>query len=230
LRRNQEDVLAELPERIEVEDWVPLTDAARYRAEVKAGNLMGMRLAASAITGSEKLERLAEIVDEATGEGHKVVVFTYFLEVLEAVNRKLGPAVTGTIEGQVPPSARHDLIRHFAATDGPAVLLSQIEAGGVGMNLQAASVVVLCEPQWKPATEDQAIARAHRMGQVRRVQVHRLLTKDSIDERIREVQEGKALLFDDYARTSDADDLDDDSIPVEDRTVTAERLRLGLDR
>jgi superfamily II DNA or RNA helicase len=230
LRRNQEDVLAELPERIEVEDWVQLTDTARYRAEVKAGNLMGMRLAASAITGSEKLERLAEIVEEATGEGHKVVVFTYFLEVLEAVNGKLGPAVTGTIEGQVPPHVRHDLIRDFAATDGPAVLLSQIEAGGVGMNLQAASVVVLCEPQWKPATEDQAIARAHRMGQARRVQVHRLLAKDSIDERIREVQEGKALLFDDYARTSDADDLDDDSIPVEDRTVTAERLRLGLDR
>jgi SNF2 family DNA or RNA helicase len=67
------------------------------------------------------------------------------------------------------------------------------------------------------------------MGQARRVQVHRLLAKDSIDERIREVQEGKALLFDDYARTSDADDLDDDSIPVEDRTVTAERLRLGLE-
>ncbi|MCC3765622.1 DEAD/DEAH box helicase [Glycomyces sp. TRM65418] len=231
LRRNQEDVLDELPERIEVEDWVQLTDPARYRSEVKAGNVMGMRLAASAITESEKLERLAEIVDEAVGEGHKIVVFTYFLEVLEAVDRKLGPLVTGRIDGQVPPSARHELIERFARTPDPAVLLAQIEAGGVGMNLQAASVVVLCEPQWKPSTEEQAIARAHRMGQARRVQVHRLLAKDSVDERIREVQQGKELLFDHYARTSEADPdrLDDEATSLEDRAVKAERLRLGLD-
>ncbi|MQM26721.1 DEAD/DEAH box helicase [Glycomyces albidus] len=229
LRRNQEDVLAELPDRIEVEDWVQLADPARYRAEVKAGNLMGMRLAASAVAGSEKLERLAELVEESTGEGHKVVVFTYFLEVLEAVQHKLGDLVAGVIDGQVPPKARQDLIAGFAESDRPAVLLAQIEAGGVGMNIQAASVVVICEPQWKPSTEDQAIARAHRMGQSRRVQVHRLLAKDSIDERIREVQEGKELLFDHYARTSEADRLDDDAVPVEERALRAERLRLGIE-
>ncbi|RRR95829.1 DEAD/DEAH box helicase [Glycomyces terrestris] len=229
LRRNQEDVLAELPERIDVEDWVQLADPARYRAEVKAGNLMGMRLAASAVAGSEKLERLAELVEESTGEGHKVVVFTYFLEVLEAVGHKLGDLVAGTIDGSVPPRARQRLITGFARTERPAVLLAQIEAGGVGMNIQSASVVVICEPQWKPSTEDQAIARAHRMGQSRRVQVHRLLAKDSIDERIREVQEGKELLFDHYARTSEADRLDDDRVPVEDRALEAERLRLGIE-
>jgi SNF2 family DNA or RNA helicase len=231
LRRNQEDVLAELPERIEIEDWVRLADPARYRSEVRDGNLMGMRLAASAILGSEKLERLAKIVDGATSEGHKVVVFTYFLEVLAAIEHKLGPLVTGTIEGLVPPGARHDMIERFARSEEPAVLLAQIEAGGVGMNIQAASVVVLCEPQWKPSTEEQAIARAHRMGQARRVRVYRLLAEDSIDERIREVQDGKELLFDHYARSSEADPvtLDDDSIPLENRAVTAERLRLGLD-
>jgi hypothetical protein len=107
--------------------------------------------------------------------------------------------------------------------------------------MQAASVVILAEPQWKPSTEDQAVARAHRMGQVRTVQVHRLLAKDSVDERIREVQENKVLLFDAYARESDAKDadrrsvdtgvhrppeLDDAGLPLERRVVLAEKYRL----
>ncbi|MEN3266839.1 MAG: hypothetical protein V7646_3733 [Pseudonocardia sp.] len=135
------------------------------------------------------------------------------------------------------------MVDEFTAVEGHAVLLSQIEAGGVGLNVQAASVVVLAEPQWKPSTEDQAIARAHRMGQIRTVQVHRLLAKDSVDERMREVQERKRLLFDDYARKSDAKEmdsravdtndhrpgiLDDETIPVERRIVLAEQHHLGL--
>ena len=123
------------------------------------------------------------------------------------------------------------------------MLLGQIEAGGVGINIQAASVVILTEPQWKPSTEDQAIARAHRMGQVRTVQVHRLLAKDSVDERIREIQQGKRLLFDEFARKSDAKDadrravdtadhrpevLDDESVPVNRRVVLAEQHRLRI--
>ena len=122
------------------------------------------------------------------------------------------------------------------------MLLAQIEAGGVGLNVQAASVVIIAEPQWKPGTEDQAVARAHRMGQVRRVQVHRLLAKDSVDERIREIQEGKRLLFDEYARKSDAKgvdlravdsgehrpgELDDPSVPSTQRVVMAEEHRLA---
>jgi SNF2 family DNA or RNA helicase len=71
------------------------------------------------------------------------------------------------------------------------VRLGQIEAGGVGVNIQSASVVVITEPQWKPSTENQAVARAHRMGQIRTVQVHRLLAKSSVDERMREIQENK---------------------------------------
>ena len=69
-------------------------------------------------------------------------------------------------------------------------------------------MIVFVEPQWKPSTEDQAAARAHRMGQVRTVQVHRLLAKDSIDERIVEIQDGKRRLFDEFARRIDAKDAD----------------------
>ena len=107
--------------------------------------------------------------------------------------------------------------------------------------MQAASVVIITEPQWKPSTEEQAIARAHRMGQVRTVQVHRLLAKDSVDERIREIQENKTLLFDEFARRSDAKEadrravdkaehrpavLDDDAVPLARRIILAERYRL----
>ena len=79
---------------------------------------------------------------------------------------------------------------------------AQIQAGGVGLNLQAASAVVLMEPQWKATTEDQAIARAHRMGETRRVVVHRLLARNTVDERLLEVLRGKKEIFETYARDS----------------------------
>jgi len=244
LRRNQEDVLTELPEKIEVEEWVQFNgdDAEEYREQVRRRNLMGMRRTSSAMPGSAKLERLAELVEDAGAEGQKVIVFSYFLDVLKAVGERIGDSAIGPITGKVAVAKRQGMIDEFARREGPAVILAQIEAGGVGLNIQAASVVVLAEPQWKPSIEQQAIARAHRMGQTRRVQVHRLLAKDGVDERIREVQEHKELLFEHYARQSDAKStgsmatatavatLGDDSIPLEQRIVAAERARLDIDR
>lgn len=232
LRRNQDDVLDELPERIETEAWVQLTgeDAARYRAAVAAGNVMAMRRAALESADSAKLERIKEIVSEAAGDGMKVLVFSTFLSVLDLLAREL-PAVSGRIDGSVAPAARQELVQDFADRADHAVLLSQIEAGGVGLNIQAASVVILAEPHWKPSVEEQAIARAHRMGQVRPVQVHRILAKDSIDERIVEIQEGKTQLFDAFARRSEAKERDARAIDpssVERQVVAAERERLRL--
>ena len=78
-----------------------------------------------------------------------------------------------TLDPEVEPAAQlvGDLLSHAIAQQ--SVLLAQIEAGGVGINMQATSVVIIAEPQWKPSTEDQAVARAHRMSQVRTVQGHR---------------------------------------------------------
>ncbi|MEK8228849.1 C-terminal helicase domain-containing protein [Oerskovia sp. M15] len=94
------------------------------------------------------------------------------------------------------------MLDDFTASPVPRALVSQIDVGGVGVNLQAASVVILCEPQVKPTTEAQSVARAHRMGQVRTVQVHRLLVADTVDERMVEILGTKARLFDAYARRS----------------------------
>jgi SNF2 family DNA or RNA helicase len=193
---------------------------------------------------SAKLGRLVEIVDEAVSNERKIVVFSFFRDVLTIVASVLGDAVVGTITGSVNAAERQRLVDEFTERGAPGVLVSQIEAGGVGLNLQAASVVILTEPQWKSTTEDQAIARCHRMGQALPVEVHRLLVPDSVDERILEVLSRKAALFDEYVRKSEltrasAIAIDVSELPIvegvasqveaERRIIEMERKRLGLD-
>ncbi|MFF0506404.1 DEAD/DEAH box helicase [Streptomyces fimicarius] len=237
LRRNQVDVLAELPALVQVDEWEEFgaEDRAAYREAVASGRFMRMRRAAYAVPGtSAKLERLRELVDEARDNGLKVVVFSYFREVLATVGDALGPDAFGPLSGSVPPARRQELVDAFSAVDGHAVLLSQIQAGGTGLNMQAASVVVLCEPQIKPTLEHQAVARAHRMGQVRTVQVHRLLATDSVDQRLVELLARKDRLFDAYARRSDLAETTPDAVDVSDaelarRIVEEEQRRLADD-
>ena len=109
---------------------------------------------------------------------------------------------------------------------------SYIAAGGVGLNIQAASVIIIAEPQLTPSIEEQAIARAHRMGQVRPVDVHRLLCEDSVDQRVLELLAGKREAFDEYARRSDMARATPDAVDTGSEAelrkaiVAAERTRL----
>ena len=243
LRRNQDDVLQELPPRVETQEWVELTsgDLEAYRDAVAAGNFMAMRRAAY-VTGSRdesaKLGRLVEIVQEASANGRKVVVFSYFRDVLDTVASVLGSVTVGPLTGSVPPIQRQAMIDEFTARRGPAALVSQIQAGGVGLNIQAASVVILTEPQWKPTIEDQAIARCHRMGQVRSVDVHRLLAEDTVDQRMLDILATKADLFDEYVRRSELKDHSPDAVDISDlkaadevgSQVEAERRIIEMER
>ncbi|WP_344894385.1 DEAD/DEAH box helicase [Actinomadura meridiana] len=234
LRRNQQDVLVELPEVVHVDELEEFSaeDEVAYRAAVNEGNFMAMRRAAFAVPEkSAKLDRLGELVEEAEANELKVVVFSYFRDVLATVKDAL-PKVRGPISGDVPPARRQEMVDAFAEDQGHAVLLAQIQAGGVGLNLQAASVVIICEPQVKPTMETQAIARAHRMGQVRTVQVHRLLTPGGVDERMLEILQAKAKLFDEYARRSDLAEQTPDAVDVSEQAlarqiVQEERERLA---
>lgn len=239
LRRNQIDVLSELPELVENDDWVEFTaaDAGCYREAVAAGNFMAMRQAAYMATGddSAKLARIRDVLEDAAGNGLKVLVFSFFLGVLERVSAaiagELGPQF-GPITGATPPARRQEMVDAFSAHQGHAVLLGQIQASGVGLNMQAASVVILCEPQVKPTTEHQAVARAHRMGQVRTVLVHRVLAEDSVDERLLELLAGKDRLFDAYARRSQLAEaspeaMDPSEIGLAARVVQLEQARLA---
>lgn len=217
LRRNQEDVLTELPELVEVDEWLALSpqDEAAYRTAVLSGNFMAMRQAAMRHgMQSEKVRRLVEIVEEAEDNGRRVIVFSHFLDALDTVAGVLPGPVFGPLTGSVPAAARQTMVDEFSAAAGGAALVAQIVAGGVGLNIQAASVVVICEPQLKPTTEWQAIARAHRMGQLETVQVHRLLTDDAVDERITELLARKKALFDDYARESATADSAPEAVDV----------------
>jgi SNF2 family DNA or RNA helicase len=248
LRRNQDDVLAELPDKIEVEEWLALdgSAAAHYRQAVEGGNFMDIRRAAFLTEhplDSPKLRRLLEITEEAMSNHRKVVVFSFFLDVINRVCEALGSKAFGPLTGSVSGPKRQVLLDQFSKSPKPAVLVSQIEAGGVGLNIQAASVVILTEPQWKPSTEMQAIARCYRMGQVRPVEVHRLLTENSVDEHMKEVLTRKSVLFSEYATKSHIKDVapeatdstDEDrlvkavsQIEQERRIIELERRRLGL--
>ncbi len=206
LRRNQEDVLQELPELVEVDEVLPLSlhDADRYRQAAIDSSFMGLRQAAM-LEGrhSMKMQRLLAIVQEAAQDGRKVIVFSYFLAVLEEVARWVPGESFGILSGRVSPIDRQRMVDDFTKAKGGAVLISQIIAGGVGLNIQAASVIIICEPQIKPTTEWQAIARARRMGQLNSVQVHRLISEEGVDQRITQLLAEKARLFEAFARDSD---------------------------
>ncbi|MCM3659631.1 DEAD/DEAH box helicase [Georgenia satyanarayanai] len=241
LRRALDDVLVELPPRVVTDEWETMTPTAErhYRDAVASGNLMAMRRADLTVPGpanSAKLERLLEIVEEARDGGQRVVVFSFFLDVVarvtEQVERLDGVRAFGPITGSVPAAERQEIVDAFTAGPAGSVLVSQIGAGGVGLNVQAASVVVITEPQLVPAVEDQAIGRVHRMGQQRPVQVHRLLTEDSVDERIEELLAGKRQVFDAYAGESSLAQAALGAVDVTEaelatRVVAAEQARLG---
>ena len=206
-RRRRADVLAELPELIENEEWCQMgtKETTVYEQAVLARKYaLARRVSWSAGDPklSSKAQRLKEIVTEATEDGRKVIVFSFFLDTLEMVRRTLGPACMETITGSISPQRRQEIIDEFDEARAGTVLALQIQAGGTGLNIQSASVVVICEPQLKPSIENQAISRAYRMGQARNVLVHRLLCPDSIDERMMDLLEKKQREFDAFADKS----------------------------
>ncbi len=220
-RRKREDVLKELPELIESQEWCTMNPAEEeiYEEAVLGDNLALARRVSwniNDLNESSKAKRLLEIIENAKEEGRKVIVFSYFLDTVGKVTDLLGANCCGTIVGSVSPSRRQSIIDNFDSAPEGSVLVAQIQAGGTGLNIQSASVVVLCEPQFKPSIENQAISRAYRMGQTRNVLVFRLLCEESIDEKITELLESKQQVFDAFADESVAakhhEGLDDKTV------------------
>lgn len=216
LRRIREDVLSELPEKQEIEEWSNLTapEEEAYIKELRSGTIMSIRRVSwnvPNIEDSSKAKRLLEICEQAKEDGRKCVIFSYYIETIQSVCKLLGDLAFGPITGDASPVRRQQLVDDFSHGPAGAVLVCQIVAGGVGLNIQAASVAILCEPQWKPSTENQAISRIYRMGQARNVMVHRLLSAKTIDEYMLDILRGKSQLFHDYAEDSAADELNKQS-------------------
>jgi SNF2 family DNA or RNA helicase len=239
LRRNSNEVLTELPELIQVEEYCSWdgADYEYYTTCVSKGNFMGMRKAGMKPARDgilpNKIERLKEIVEEAFESGQKVIIFSYFRDVLNLVSEVLGENAIGPITGDVSATERQNLVDRFSESKSPIALVGQIQAAGTGLNIQTASVVIICEPQIKPSLEVQAIARAHRMGQVKSVQVHRLIIPEGIDDLMQSLLAIKQNEFDVYARESD---LANESSSAKDKTeeslakvfVLEERKRLEI--
>jgi len=210
-RRSREDVLDELPEKVEFEEWCSMSSAEEllYAKYAVINDFNGMRQVSFKIDKPEdsgKVIRLKELVEEYLANGRKIIIFSFYINTIDQIRKIYGDqnCLYGPITGAINPGERQNIIDKFTAHEGGAILLSQIQAGGTGLNIQAASVIIFCEPQLKPSIENQAIARSYRMGQINTVMVHRLLCDDSVDERIRELLKTKQDIFDQFADISES--------------------------
>lgn len=223
LRRTQDDVLKELPERIHVDEWVDLGEQDHAAYLLAPPTLVQKRLAAVVGDGSlssAKYERLLELVDEHREAGQKIVVFSFFRRVIFDVSCLVDSDLV--ITGDTSPAERQHIIDRFSEAAPGSILVCQVEAGGTGINLQSAQVVVLMEPQLKPSTEWQAVARVHRMGQSRAVLVHRLLARRTVEERLVELLAMKESVFFTYAHDSAVKDASMMSVDTSDSRVARE--------
>ena len=206
-RRRREDVLTELPDLIETREWCVLQPEEEqvYEAAVLADRYAEARRVSWSVADmqkSSKARRMMELIEDAAEDGRKVIVFSFFLDTIGKVCSLLGQRCYGPINGSVSPQRRQEIIDEFNNAPAGSVLAAQIQAGGTGLNIQSASMVILCEPQFKPSIENQAISRAYRMGQTRNVLVYRLLCDDTVDEKITDLLESKQEIFDAFADRS----------------------------
>jgi hypothetical protein len=172
---------------------------------------------------SGKLARLEEIVEQVFANGERVLIFTHFAQWGEKLavhlTERFGLPIA-CYHGGLARGARDRMVAEFQALDGPGAMVLSLKAGGTGLNLTAASHVVLYDRWWNPAVEDQARDRVWRIGQQSTVIAHRLVCPGTVDERVEEVVAGKRKVADlVLPKASSLDDLD------------AEQLRaaLGLD-
>jgi SNF2 family DNA or RNA helicase len=147
---------------------------------------------ARAVTGSPKLDVLLDHLEQAVAEGHKSLVFSQWPLLLQrAADRCSWPYLY--LDGST--KNRQALVEKFQDPDGPSVFFISLKAGGTGLTLTEADHVFHLDPWWNPMVEDQATDRAHRIGQTRPVVAYRIVARDTVEEKILELQDRKRALF-----------------------------------
>jgi len=223
LRRLKRDVATELPPRTEAVMTVELDDGERAtydavrmatRADVarQLGEGSGVMAALEALlrlrqaachrgllpdtdaARSSKIDALCEALDDAVADGHKALVFSQWTGLLDRVEPHLEARAVAFTRLDGKTRDREAVVDRFQDAAGPPILLVSLTAGGTGLNLTAADHVFLLDPWWNPAVEDQAADRAHRIGQDRPVTVYRLVAKDTVEERVLDLQRRKREL------------------------------------
>lgn len=210
-RRKRADVLHELPELTEEDEWCTLSprEEEDYEYNILNHKYADARRVSWSMDDprdSTKAKRMLELISQAKSEDRTVIIFSFFLNTIKEVMTLLGKHAYGPITGSVSVNRRQEIIDEFKSAPAGSALVAQIQSGGTGLNIQSASVVIICEPQLKPSIENQAVSRAYRMGQGRNVLVYRLLAENTIDEKIKDMLDEKQKIFNAFADKSVAAD------------------------
>ncbi|CCV64109.1 Superfamily II DNA/RNA helicases, SNF2-related [Alteracholeplasma palmae J233] len=145
---------------------------------------------------SSKIDLTVEIIENAISSGHKVLVFSSFVKALELVKKRFKPEDFFMLTGQTEGRQRVEMANQFnQAESQQKVFFISLKAGGTGLNLTGADIVIHLDPWWNLAAENQATDRAHRIGQENKVTVYKIIMKSSIEEKVLELQEKKKELF-----------------------------------
>lgn len=226
LRRRKEDVLKELPpiniqdlklemeykqrEVYDDETYGIADDFKKKRGKFSNIEILTMITKLKQICNYEpisgescKLNALKSIIDGLNGTNYKIIIFSQFVKSLNYIKDKINIDWCEIYHGGLTKENREKVVRKFQNSEGPIVLLISLKAGGLGLNLQNASLVILFDRWWNPAVEDQAIQRAHRYGRVSSLHVIRFLVIDSIEERINQILEEKKNIFNEYVEKAE---------------------------
>lgn len=209
LRRKKTEVELDLPEKIEQLSWVEMTheqkelyDSYKKRVQKEDGSKVHVleailklrqicvdpRLVGSDIRGA-KLDQLVKEVEEIRAEKHKILIFSQFTSMLKLVHQDIHDAIC--LDGSMSLKQREERIIQFQEDPNCEVFLLSLKAGGVGLTLTSADYVYLLDPWWNDAVENQAIDRAHRIGQKKTVIAKKLITVNTIEEKILELKSKK---------------------------------------
>ena len=153
--------------------------------------------------GSSKLEQCIEIVEEGISAGHKILIFSSYTSMFKIIQKRLNELNIKyfLLTGSTKVDERIKLVEEFNKNEEIKIFLISLKAGGTGLNLTGADMVIHYDPWWNISTENQATDRAYRIGQKNNVQVYKLITKNSIEEKIYELQQKKSELIDNMLDT-----------------------------
>ena len=225
LRRIKSDVLTELPDKTETVLYAEFqgeqhklyaANVAQIRGELEGLNENTDKIKILAMltrlrqlccdpslvyedytSGSAKLEQCVELVKSCVEAGHKILLFSQFTTMLDIISARFSEENISTymLTGKTKPRERIRLVNEFNKNDVSVFLIS-LKAGGTGLNLTGADIVIHYDPWWNLSAENQASDRVYRIGQKKNVQIYKLITKDTIEEKIRDLQQRKADLLD----------------------------------
>jgi SNF2 family DNA or RNA helicase len=151
---------------------------------------------------SAKMDVLEGFVEELMANGNKCLIFSQYVETLNFIANRL-PGRHSLFHGGLSESERAAVVSAFEQGSEPSCLLISLKAGGVGLNLNSASCVIMFDRWWNPAVENQAIARAHRFGKTESLQVIRFVVKNTVEERISAILQEKSDLFKEYVESAE---------------------------